>query len=238
MRHDTLAISKPTDARRVATKFERALGSEKVIKPEAAGVSAYVGGATFAFVSTLNKSDQRRLNRRKAKAELGDRIRRILSDWLMGAGSSMSVAGKLPRIEQRKGGGLGQILSEEEGRRRLDELAVTKRLEDWAGPVAGATELSREFGVPRSTLNRWHHTGDVIGLLKGTRKHVYPIEQFVDGRPAKGLADVEAVFGNPRTTWHWLRGHNPTLRGLRPIDLLKDDQVREVVEAARSYFQQ
>ncbi|MBV9112021.1 MAG: DUF2384 domain-containing protein [Hyphomicrobiales bacterium] len=235
VRQANAAIDEP-DALRVASKFARALKGEKSVKPEAAGVSAYVGGTTFAFVSELSQSDRRKLNRRKT--ELAERIRAMLTEWVAGHPDSRTGAARPGRIEGRKGRGLGEILREEEGLRRLDEIAIAKRLEDWAGPVAGAMELSRELGLPRSTLNRWQHAGDVIGLLKGIRKHVYPIEQFVDGRPARGLADVKAIIGNPRVAWHWLRGRNPALRGCRPIDLLKDDRVREVVEAAQSYFQQ
>ncbi len=238
MRHGVTAITKPNDAQRVTIKFEKALRGERSAKPEAARVSAYVGGATFAFVSELTKSDQRKLNTRRVKAELGARIRKVLVEWVADTGGGKLAPGPPRPVERRKGGGIGEILSDEEGRQKLDKFAVTKRLEDWAGPVAGAVALSRDLGVPRSTLNRWQHTGDVIGLLKGTRKHVYPLEQFVDGRPARGIADVKSIIGNPRVTWHWLRGRNPVLRGRRPIDLLKGDQVSEVVDAARSYFQQ
>ena len=106
------------------------------------------------------------------------------------------------------------------------------------GARCGRDALSRESGVARSSLNRWQHTGDIIGLLKGTHKHVYPIDQFVDSRPARGIAEVNAVVSNPRVAWLWLSRGNPTLGGQRPIDLLKHDRVAEVVEAARAYFQQ
>ena len=78
----------------------------------------------------------------------------------------------------------------------------------------------------------------MIGLLKGTRKHVYPVDQFVDGRPAKGIGEITAVIADPRVAWLWLSRANPTLGGRKPIDLLKRDRVGEVVEAARDYFGQ
>ena len=78
--------------------------------------------------------------------------------------------------------------------------------------------------------------GEVVALLKGTRNHVYPIEQFVDGRPARGLAAISALAGNSRIAWLWLSQENAALSGRKPIDVLKQDRVDEVTEVARAYF--
>lgn len=104
------------------------------------------------------------------------------------------------------------------------------------GAAAGATEISRDYGIPRSTLNHWHHAGDVIALLKGTKKHVYPVEQFIDGRLAKGIGTINALVGNSRVAWLWLSQANAALSGRKPIDVLKQDRVDEVIEIARAYF--
>lgn len=118
----------------------------------------------------------------------------------------------------------------------LGELAVARKLEDWAGPVAGASELSRDFGTARSTPNRWQHSNEVIALLKDTKKHVYPVEQFIDGRPARGIGAVSDLASNQRVVWLWLSRPNPIFSGRKPIELLKQDRVDEVVEVARVYF--
>jgi hypothetical protein len=73
-------------------------------------------------------------------------------------------------------------------------------------------------------------------LLKGTKKHVFPVEQFIDGRPALGIFAVIGLAGSHRTAWLWLRQANPVLGGRRPIDLLKQDRIEEVVETAQAYF--
>ena len=73
-------------------------------------------------------------------------------------------------------------------------------------------------------------------MLKGTKKHVYPVEQFIDGRPAKGIGTINALVGNSRVAWLWLSQANAALSGRKPIDVLKQDRVDEVIEIARAYF--
>ncbi|TPM36220.1 antitoxin Xre/MbcA/ParS toxin-binding domain-containing protein [Mesorhizobium sp. B2-3-4] len=107
-------------------------------------------------------------------------------------------------------------------------------IEDWAGRVAGSTYLEENLRIARSTLHRWQRRGDVIALRKGGRKHVFPLAQFVDGRPVAGISEVLDLIGNPRLAWLWLTRPAAQLDGRIPIDLLRADQVEEVVAAARA----
>lgn len=43
-----------------------------------------------------------------------------------------------------------------------------------------------------------------MALRKGGRKHVFPLAQLVDGRPAMGISEVLAAISNPRLAWFWL----------------------------------
>ncbi|ADV09354.1 MULTISPECIES: antitoxin Xre/MbcA/ParS-like domain-containing protein [Mesorhizobium] len=108
-------------------------------------------------------------------------------------------------------------------------------IEDWAGRVAGSTYLEEHLRIARSTLHRWQRRGEVIALRKGGRKHVFPLAQFVDGRPVAGIRDVLSLITNPRLAWLWLTRPSAQLDGRVPIDLLRQDQVDEVVEAARVF---
>ncbi|MER8441780.1 DUF2384 domain-containing protein [Mesorhizobium sp. M1066] len=105
-------------------------------------------------------------------------------------------------------------------------------IEDWAGRVAGSTYLEEHLRIARSTLHRWQRRGEVIALRKGGRKHVFPLAQFVDGRPVAGIRDVLSLISNPRLAWLWLTRPSAQLDGRVPIDLLRQDQVDEVIEAA------
>jgi hypothetical protein len=90
--------------------------------------------------------------------------------------------------------------------------------------------------VARSTLHTWQKQGAVIGLLVGVRKHAFPVEQFVDGRPVTGLAAVVQAIGDPRAAWLWLREPSPELAGVTPLARLKAGAIDKVVELARSNF--
>ena len=232
---NTLTGSPDSDgiAERVSAKVSSALRTEKTVGEASLALSALIAGEMAELVAGL--PNERRQELKAHSAELMQRVRRAVEGFRRERHGSLAL--EVPKeIEPSKGEGLGPIVSPEIGERTLDEMAASRKLEGWAGTVAGATELNRAYGIARSSLNRWQHDDDVIGLLKGTRKHVYPVEQFVDGRPARGLREVIALAGSHRVAWLWLIQQNPVLDGRKPIDLLKRDRVHEVVDAARPYF--
>lgn len=139
-------------------------------------------------------------------------------------------------VEHHKGTGLGELLSLEEGRERLAKYVQTRPLESWAGPVAGPSEIEKQLHVARSTLNEWHRRGVVIGLLRGERKHVYPLDQFVDARPMRGIADVAKIAPDERAAWLWLRQPHGRFDMRLPLDLLRMGQRDEVIQAAERDF--
>ncbi|MER9630989.1 hypothetical protein [Mesorhizobium sp. M0296] len=221
-------------AERVASKVTNALKSDRAFESGSLALSAHIAGA--AAVAVLNLPVEARQELTKRQAELMRGVRRLVESFGDDPGRGKIKLVVPEAIEPSKGEGLGSIVSAEEGKRLLGELAVARKIEDWAGPVAGASELSRDYGIPRSTLHRWQHSDEVIGLLKGTKKHVFPVEQFIDGRPARGISAIVSLAGGHRVAWLWLRQANPVLSGRKPIYLLKQDRVDEVVDTARAYF--
>lgn len=220
-------------ADRVATKVAAALKSDKTFESGSVALSAHIAGAAAAAVVNLPAETRQALNKRRA--ELGRRIRLLVEGF--GEDPNARIALSVPdAVEASIGEGIGPVVTTQDGEKALAELAVARKIEDWAGPVAGPTQLDREFDIPRSSLNRWQHAGDVIALLKGTKKHVYPVEQFVDGRPARGLGEISRLASNQRVAWLWLSRANPVVGGRKPIDLLKEDRVGEVMDAAKAYF--
>lgn len=106
--------------------------------------------------------------------------------------------------------------------------------DDWAGPVAGPTLLERTFGIPRSTLHRWRRLNQAVAInTRTTQKPVFPLLQFVDGSPVKGISDVIAAKGDPKKAWLWLITPSSHLDGAQPIALLRDGQQGTVVAAAK-----
>ncbi len=139
-------------------------------------------------------------------------------------------------VEEAVGNGLGQILTAAEGQHRLSSYGRRVTIEEWAGRVAGPTELEREHNIPRSTLHEWQKHNAVIGLLAGTKKHVFPVDQFVDARPIGGIKEVVEIIKDPRTAWHWLISPFPGRDGKRPIDQLKSGRLDEVIADAEFDF--
>lgn len=106
------------------------------------------------------------------------------------------------------------------------------RVAEWAGPVAGSTHLERRFGIPRSTLHWWQQHNDVVAFRRGSRKHVFPLAQFIDGRPIPGIRQVLSSISDTRLAWLWLISPSPLLKGRVPIELLREGTNTEVVASA------
>lgn len=138
-------------------------------------------------------------------------------------------------VTHAEGKGLARSLSQGEAMDRLKSLTPELSLEEWAGPVLGPQDLFSKLRIARSTLHDWRRNRQIIGLLRGTRKHVFPVAQFVDGRPVEGIARVLKIITNPRTAWLWLiegaEGGLPT-----NLDRLKAGDIDGVVNDARETF--
>jgi hypothetical protein len=107
--------------------------------------------------------------------------------------------------------------------------------EDWAGPVAGPTAIERHFGIPRSTLFRWQKRNEAIAInSRSSSKPVFPLRQFLDGRPVDGLAEVISVLGNQKEAWKWLVTPYAGFHGEQPINCLLDGSISEVIKAAEN----
>lgn len=200
------------------------------------GKSKVVAAVTAAAVRLSDEQQRRILAHEKVLAET---MESVVAD-LAGKGVEQLIQIETDKpLEVSEGEGLGDLLDdlldEAEGRRRIDAIAQPVRLEDWAGPVAGPGEIERKFGTRRSTLHEWRKRGAIIGLLKGERKHVFPLAQFVDGRLMEGMSEVVRVIGNPRAAWQWLVQSKPSIGGV-PLERLRKGHISQVVEAAERDF--
>jgi hypothetical protein len=194
-----------------------------------------VGQLVAAFSATaanLSPAARRRLISRK------ETLRKLIAKMAAEPDAAPKRLTPTPKgaPEANQGAGLGGVLSAQQGRARTAAYATPTRPEEWAGALAGPVELEQDFGVARSTLHTWQKQGAVIGLLVGVRKHAFPTEQFVDGRPVIGLRQVVETIGDPRVAWMWLREPNPGLAGVKPLARLKAGETGKVVAMARANF--
>jgi hypothetical protein len=157
---------------------------------------------------------------------------RVLSGVGEKPAASVEQSGEA-RSVRLDGRGHGALLSVTEGGRRLDAISQAMAPEEWAeSEVLGPEALSERLGVSRGTIHNWRRQGEIIALRKGLRNHVYPLRQFVSGRPADGLAQVLAAVGDHEEAWEWLIAPNELTRAEPPLDLLRRGEVEGVLRAA------
>ncbi|WP_256749086.1 antitoxin Xre/MbcA/ParS toxin-binding domain-containing protein [Mesorhizobium sp. Mes31] len=227
----TTGIRQDEFADMVAERVERALAhyDEAINKPTMVSVGR-IAGSIASAVTLLSPKHQRAIDAIHADLPgLASKFVRALAAEAARrseAGTATSLpAASLADID-------GPVSSSP--RSQSDDLE-SMLIEDWAGRVAGSTYLEDNLRIARSTLHRWQRRGEVVALRKGGRKHVFPLAQFVDGRPVAGLREVLSLISNPRLAWLWLTRPSAQLDGRIPIDLLRQDQVDDVVLAARAF---
>ena len=188
------------------------------------------------LVKTLSAlpDDQKRRIKRKEKA-LAEALQTTLEEFVAAAEKPPEAVKVTKPVVRRTGKGLGTPLSAADAREKLLDYATPQRLEDWAGEVAGASEIERDLGISRSTLYSWTTRGAVISLKAGHRRHVYPLAQFIDGRPMDGIEEVLRISGNARAAWQWFVQDKPSLGG-PPLDLLRAGKTADVIDAAEQDF--
>lgn len=211
-------------------ELESLLVERNPAAPAAAKTAGQVTAVLGKAAMSLTHEQQKRLAKTSS-----DKIVKVFEALI---GRSASPEAKAEGRTVLVGDGLGEQLSDQEGRRRLAAYATPMAIEEWAGPVAGATVLEQEQGISRSTLHAWRHQNAVIGLLKGTRHHVYPVAQFIDGRPVEGLGAILEQVRSPRVAWMWLIEPHPALKGETPLARLKAGDIATVIRLAeRDYGQ-
>ena len=220
-------ISQETLAGLVTEAVQRTLTEHSVLLDAEALVSASaLAGAVTATLPFLPQAQRLAVDSFKGDwTALASEFFRTMSGRIASGGSPAS-----DQASERMPPEAGRLQNIAERAADLQSMLI----EDWAGEVAGSTYLEEKLRIPRSTLHRWQRRGEVVALRKGGRKHVFPLAQFIDGRPVPGISDVLSAIANPRLAWFWLSRPSPEMGGRVPIEMLRDDMVEDVVRAARA----
>jgi hypothetical protein len=109
-----------------------------------------------------------------------------------------------------------------------DSIAMTLT-DEWAGPVAGPTMIEKNFGIPRSILYRWQKRNEVVWVQsRNSRKPLFPLRQFKDGKPIDGIPELIDIFGDPGAAWAWcINGADAS-----PLSQLLQGKVQAVIDQA------
>jgi len=192
------------------------------------------------------RRQQERISRTAGQAVATGRGKRrgAVLAWLRSCKADSFLANDTEPSLDLEGSGLDEGTSGAPRRSRPDlpppwrAPSAPVRLANWAGDVVGSTKLDRDYGIPRTTLHGWQKQHRVVALLSGTRRHVFPLAQFVDGRPVEGLTEVIAAAGSPRSAWVWLTRPHSSLDAQAPLDRLKAGDVLAVSRLAEREFAQ
>jgi hypothetical protein len=96
-------------------------------------------------------------------------------------------------------------------------------------------------GVSRQRIDKQVREGSLLAVRGPSNRRCYPTIQFQsDGTVVKGLKTVQAALStrNPWAVLNFLMQPDDRLNGRKPIDLLKEGNIRDVEDAARSLDQQ
>ncbi|WP_054308792.1 hypothetical protein [Mesorhizobium sp. 1M-11] len=215
--------------RLAAAELERVLrNSAGAVGEEAVRPAAVVGGSIAAAIVNLAPRQRRVLGPAlKDPSKLAAKIIKLL---LVDAAQTLETAVSVPGFDST-----ASPTESDFGLSAQRNGLASVLIEEWAGQVAGSTHLEEALRIPRSTLHRWQRRGEVIALRTGGRKHVFPLAQFVDGRPVSGIREVLALIGHPRATWSWLVRATSEFDGEAPIALLVKDRAQDVIRAAEAF---
>lgn len=208
----------------VAKEVQRVLAQHEEVMKERTSISSHRGAGDIAAADLLFATPQQPIH---------DDLTALASEFVCRlaavAAPHTSTRKAAPLTVRTEGAGGWAVL------KARDQQSDCLRIEDWAGQVAGPTYLEEHFHIPRSTLHWWQRHNDVVALRKGARKHVFPLAQFIDGRPAPGIRQVLTLIPNPRPAWLWLTSPSPGLDGRIPIEMLRQDLAAEVIRAAQDF---
>lgn len=116
--------------------------------------------------------------------------------------------------------------------------ARTKLIEQNGG-VFKTEQVAKYLGITAQAVNRRRASLQLLGLTFRKRGHVFPAWQFDERGTIAGLQEVLLVLSEHD---EWMQNiffvsPNTRLGGRRPLDLLRDKKIPEVIDAAKDFGQ-
>lgn len=121
----------------------------------------------------------------------------------------------------------------------LDGLDAKGRLIEQNGGIFKTEEVAEYLGITPQAVNKRRALRQLVGLTFRKRGYVFPAWQFTDRGTVPGLEQVLlALAGHDE----WMQNvffvnPNTRLGGRRPLDLLREGEIPEVLDAAREFGQ-
>jgi len=121
----------------------------------------------------------------------------------------------------------------------LDGLDAKARLIEQNGGVFKTEEVAEYLGITPQAVNKRRALRQLVGLTFRKRGYVFPAWQFTDRGTAPGLEQVLLALADHDEWMQNVFFINPNTRlgGRRPLDLLREGEIPEVLDAAREFGQ-
>jgi len=118
-----------------------------------------------------------------------------------------------------------------------DALKPFVVVELYNADIIGVQEAANRLKVSRTTIYDWIDKELLLAWDKTKRGKWIPAEQILEeGHIVEGIDKVSKIIGNPINTWVFLSNKMPFSDCFaRPIDLLKEGRVEEVLGSAAGY---
>jgi hypothetical protein len=122
-------------------------------------------------------------------------------------------------------------------------LAVRHQLTLEEGGSMSSEETARLIGISKTAVIKRYQHGKLLGW-RGERQGAihFPVWQFDDNRLLPGFVEILAVLNRDRHIDDWGKvlfflQNKGRLGGRRPLDLLRENKLREVLLAAEAYVE-
>jgi len=119
----------------------------------------------------------------------------------------------------------------------VDGLDARANLIEQNGGVFKTEQVAEYLGISAQAVNKRRASFQLLGLTFRKRGHVFPAWQFDQRGTVAGLHEALLALGEHD---EWMQNvffvsPNTRLGGRRPLDLLRDRKVSEVIEAAKDF---
>ena len=121
----------------------------------------------------------------------------------------------------------------------LDGLDAKARLIEQNGGVFKTEQVAGYLGITPQAVNKRRALRQLVGLMFRKRGYVFPAWQFTDRGTVPGLEQVLLALADHDEWMQNVFFINPNTRlgGRRPLDLLREGEMQEVLDAAREFGQ-
>lgn len=121
----------------------------------------------------------------------------------------------------------------------LDGLDAKARLIEQNGGVFKTDQVAEYLGITPQAVNKRRALRQLVGLTFRKRGYVFPAWQFTERGTVPGLEQVLLCLANHDEWMQNIFFINPNTRlgGRRPLDLLREGEIQEVLDAAREFGQ-